>query len=139
VYIFTYIHATLACIHNTPWPGSAIELYLPSDRCLSAKLVPTFTDRWCNVVSVTDPYGRILGSSQKYSPLSVFCYTILHIYLRIRAFLHLVCLFFDIPNEICIIRMAAIESGCEPSGSCHIITYGNLIAWLPTHLCTVCG
>jgi hypothetical protein len=27
---------------------------------LSAKLVPTFADRGCNVVSVTDPYGRIL-------------------------------------------------------------------------------
>jgi hypothetical protein len=30
------------------------------DRRLSAKLVPTFADRWCHVVSsVTDPYGRI--------------------------------------------------------------------------------
>jgi CBS-domain-containing membrane protein len=28
---------------------------------LSAKLVPTFVDRGCHVVSVTDPYGRILG------------------------------------------------------------------------------
>jgi hypothetical protein len=36
------------------------ELYLPSDRRLSAKLVPTFADRGCYVVSVTDPYGRIL-------------------------------------------------------------------------------
>jgi hypothetical protein len=34
---------------------------LSSDRRLSAKLVPTFADRWCHVVSVTDPYGRILG------------------------------------------------------------------------------
>jgi CBS-domain-containing membrane protein len=32
-----------------------------SDRLLSAKLVPTFTDRECHVVSVTDPNGRILG------------------------------------------------------------------------------
>jgi hypothetical protein len=23
--------------------------------------VPTFADKWCHVVSVTDPYGRILG------------------------------------------------------------------------------
>jgi hypothetical protein len=37
------------------------ELYRPSDRCLSAKWLPTFTDRGCHVVSVTDPYGRILG------------------------------------------------------------------------------
>jgi CBS-domain-containing membrane protein len=35
--------------------------YLPSDSRLSAKLVPTFADRGCHVVSVTDPYGRILG------------------------------------------------------------------------------
>jgi hypothetical protein len=33
----------------------------PSDRGLSAKLVPTFADRGFHVVSVTDPYGRILG------------------------------------------------------------------------------
>jgi hypothetical protein len=26
-----------------------------------AKLAPTFADRGCHVVSVTDPYGRILG------------------------------------------------------------------------------
>jgi hypothetical protein len=44
-----------------PWPESASELYLPIDLCLSAKLVPTFADRECHVVSVTDPYGRILG------------------------------------------------------------------------------
>jgi hypothetical protein len=36
-------------------------LYRQSDRRLSAKLVPTFADRGCHVVIVTDPYGRILG------------------------------------------------------------------------------
>jgi hypothetical protein len=46
---------------QTPWPESASELYQPSDRRLSAKLVPTFADRGCHVVSVTDLYGRILG------------------------------------------------------------------------------
>jgi hypothetical protein len=45
----------------TPWPESTSELYRSSDRRLSAKLVPTFADRWCHVVSVTDPWGRILG------------------------------------------------------------------------------
>jgi hypothetical protein len=40
---------------------SASELYRPSDRRLSAKLVQTFADRGCSVVSATDPYGRILG------------------------------------------------------------------------------
>jgi hypothetical protein len=43
------------------WPHSASELYRLSDRLLSAQLVPTFADRGCHVVSVTDPYGRILG------------------------------------------------------------------------------
>jgi hypothetical protein len=30
---------------KTPWPESASELHRPSDRSLSAKLVPTFADR----------------------------------------------------------------------------------------------
>jgi hypothetical protein len=37
------------------------ERTIPSYRRLSAKWLPTFEDRGCNVVSVTDPYGRILG------------------------------------------------------------------------------
>jgi hypothetical protein len=45
----------------TPWPESASELYRPSDRRLSATLVPTFVDRGCHVVSVADPYGRNIG------------------------------------------------------------------------------
>jgi hypothetical protein len=36
----------------------ARQLTKPSDRRLSAKLVPTFADRGCRVVSATDPYGR---------------------------------------------------------------------------------
>jgi hypothetical protein len=47
---------------KTPWPEFASELYRPSDRRLSAKLVPTYVDRGCHVVSVTDPYGYIIGS-----------------------------------------------------------------------------
>jgi hypothetical protein len=47
--------------NTTPWSESARELYRPRDRSLSAKLVPTFADRGCHMVSVTDPYGRILG------------------------------------------------------------------------------
>jgi hypothetical protein len=39
---------------------SASELYRPSDSRLSAKLVPTFEDRGCQVASVTDPSCRIL-------------------------------------------------------------------------------
>jgi hypothetical protein len=48
-------------IKNTPWSESVSELYQPSDRHLSAKLLPTFADRGCRVCSATDPYGRILG------------------------------------------------------------------------------
>jgi hypothetical protein len=33
----------------TPWPESASEQYRPSDRHLSVKFVPTFTDRGCHV------------------------------------------------------------------------------------------
>jgi hypothetical protein len=46
---------------QTPWSESASELYRPSDNRLSAKWLQTFADRRCHVVSVTDPYGRILG------------------------------------------------------------------------------
>jgi hypothetical protein len=42
-------HCAGANCKKTPWPESA------SDRRFSAKLVPTFADRRCHVVSVTDP------------------------------------------------------------------------------------
>jgi hypothetical protein len=48
-------------IKKAPWPESASELYRPNDSRLSAKLVSTFADKGCYVVSVTEPYGRILG------------------------------------------------------------------------------
>jgi hypothetical protein len=41
------------------WPESASGLYRPSDHRLPAKLVPTFADRGCHVVSVTDTYSSI--------------------------------------------------------------------------------
>jgi hypothetical protein len=43
---------------KTPWPQSASEIYRTSDRRLSAQL---FADRGCHVVSVTNPYVRILA------------------------------------------------------------------------------
>jgi hypothetical protein len=49
---------SVACVRKS-------ELYRQSDSRLSAKLVPTFEDR-CQVVSVTDPYGRILGFLDRY-------------------------------------------------------------------------
>jgi hypothetical protein len=42
-------------------PEPASELYRTSDRRLSSKVVPTLADRGSYVVSVTDPYCRILG------------------------------------------------------------------------------
>jgi hypothetical protein len=50
---------TVTTTTTTPRPESASELYRPSDRRLTAKLVPTFADRWYHVVSLTDPYGLI--------------------------------------------------------------------------------
>jgi hypothetical protein len=49
--------------HTTkaPWREWASELYRPSDRRLSAKLLPTFADTGRHVVNMMDPYGRILG------------------------------------------------------------------------------
>jgi hypothetical protein len=49
---------------KTPWSESASELYRPSDRRLSAKCLPTFADRGCHVVSVTDPYSRFSRQEQ---------------------------------------------------------------------------
>jgi hypothetical protein len=37
------------------------EWTILTDRRLSVKWLPTFADRGCHVVSVTNPYGRILG------------------------------------------------------------------------------
>jgi hypothetical protein len=45
----------------TPWLESASKLYRHSGCRLSANLVPTFADRGCHVVVVTDSYGRILS------------------------------------------------------------------------------
>jgi hypothetical protein len=47
-------------LFSTSWPESASEVYRLSDRRLSAMLVPNFSDRYSHVVSLTDPYGRIL-------------------------------------------------------------------------------
>jgi hypothetical protein len=48
----------IVILNYTPWLQSTSELYRPSDRSLSTKLVPTFADRECRVVSVTHPHGR---------------------------------------------------------------------------------
>jgi hypothetical protein len=57
-------HATSlsqSSIKKKLWPHSASELYRSRDRRLSVKLVPTFVDRGCHVISARDPYGRIIG------------------------------------------------------------------------------
>jgi hypothetical protein len=54
-------YLTIKCKGKTQWSEYASELDRPRDLRLSAKLVPTFSDRGCYVVSATDPYGGILG------------------------------------------------------------------------------
>jgi hypothetical protein len=44
----------IICSNPTLWSESASELYRPSDRRLSAKWLPTFANRGCHVVSVTE-------------------------------------------------------------------------------------
>jgi hypothetical protein len=59
-----FTHCLQLIIHYDPIPKTKKTklrgLYRPSDRRLSAKLVPTFADIESHVVSVTGPYGRIL-------------------------------------------------------------------------------
>jgi hypothetical protein len=55
------LYPSASTTETTQWYESASELYRPSDRRLSEKLVPTFADRGFDVVSVTDPHGSNLG------------------------------------------------------------------------------
>jgi hypothetical protein len=59
--VVTLAGCNLYCHIKTPWPEYASKLYWPSDCCLLANSVPTFVDTGCHMVSVMDPYGRILG------------------------------------------------------------------------------
>jgi hypothetical protein len=45
VYIVYHLGKTIFIQNKNPWPGSASELYRPSDRRLLAKLVSTFVER----------------------------------------------------------------------------------------------
>jgi hypothetical protein len=53
--LLSFIWKDLRKTKKTPWPKSV------SDRRFWAKLVPTLAHRGRHVVSVTVPYGRILG------------------------------------------------------------------------------
>jgi hypothetical protein len=64
----------------TPWPEYASGLYWPSNCRLSAKLVSTFANRRCHVVSVTDPNGSILGLDRS---SSYFLFQVIPIYIAI--------------------------------------------------------
>jgi hypothetical protein len=62
VILIDFAHSSYKVQTLTPYSKPASELYRPSDLRLSTKLVPTFADRRCHVVSVTDslrPYSRI--------------------------------------------------------------------------------
>jgi alpha-acetolactate decarboxylase len=62
--------------NQIPWLESASKLYQLSNSRLSAKLVPTFVNRGCRMVSATDPYCRILDFPQHLTTLqaSMACY-----------------------------------------------------------------
>jgi hypothetical protein len=49
------------------------ELYRPSDNRWSAKLVSTFEDRGCRVVSVTHPYGQTLHVMHFACVIELYC------------------------------------------------------------------
>jgi hypothetical protein len=57
----TSVQVLTAKQKKTPWSESAGGLYRSSGSRLLAKLVWTFVDRGCHVVSVTDASGSILG------------------------------------------------------------------------------
>jgi hypothetical protein len=84
VYVFVYIYIHTH-IYKSPWPESASELFRPGDRRLSAKLVPTFADRGCHVVSVTDPYGRILNFLDR---MSIYIYIYIYICVCVRMYVY---------------------------------------------------
>jgi hypothetical protein len=44
---------------QTQWPESESELYRPSDRRLSAKLLPNLRIEGCRVVSAADPLHNL--------------------------------------------------------------------------------
>jgi hypothetical protein len=57
--IYIYIHHVYIITNNSVVCVRE-RIIRPSYRRLSVKLVSTFADRGCHVVSVLDPYGRIL-------------------------------------------------------------------------------
>jgi hypothetical protein len=64
--IFIRYYAVIMIIRKTKLNSVASvreQLYRPSDRHLPAKLVATFADRGCHVVSVTDPPAFETGTA----------------------------------------------------------------------------
>jgi hypothetical protein len=98
----TYLHNSLI----NPWPESASKLYPSSGRRLSAKLVPTFADRGCHVVSATEPYGRILGFLDRSS------YFLFHIAPQLypRGWVDLV------PDQLLLRKSGSAGNGTRTSG-----------------------
>jgi hypothetical protein len=66
IYMFKYSESLFLSLQTaankkTRWPESENELYLPSDRRLSANLVPNLAFSGCHMVSVTNSHCRNLG------------------------------------------------------------------------------
>jgi hypothetical protein len=51
------VYGTKTTTKQTNFVALVSKRTVPTDR-VSAKLVPTFADRGCGVVSTTDPHGR---------------------------------------------------------------------------------
>jgi hypothetical protein len=56
-----FLSITYGKLKKNPRPQSSSELYRPTCRRLPTKLMRTFANRGCRVVSMTDPYCRIPG------------------------------------------------------------------------------
>jgi hypothetical protein len=56
-----FVRSTVIFIFSILWPQAVSILYEQNDLRLSAKLVPSFEDIKCCMVTATDPYDRIPG------------------------------------------------------------------------------
>jgi hypothetical protein len=103
----TFVTKLKTKLNQTPWPEFANELYRPRDRRLSAKLMPTFAYRGCHMVSMTDPYGRILDFLDRSSYL--FSHVASQLYSR--GWVH------PVPDPLLFRKPGSAENRTRTSGS----------------------
>jgi high-affinity nickel permease len=79
---------------------------------LSAKLLPTFADRGCRVVSATDPHSRILGFLDRITfPFSHYYYNIVIVIITFKGsfVIALVDLFTILESELFLRKTFRLE------------------------------